>query len=218
MSRAEAVCAIVPVRGLDSGKRRLAAVLSEAQRRALCHAMLEDVLDTLAGISRVVVVTDDAAATKIARSHGADVIADRSEGLNASLERARDIVRPESGFSRLLVMPADLPGIAGADIERHILAPPEEVVVARAADGGTNLFCCATDVQVPFSYGVDSARRHVAFAEQAGLSVRLIDLPAFALDIDSPGDLGFFRQRNIASRTADFLAQLEPGLAQAWAA
>lgn len=215
----EPVCAIVPVRGLATGKQRLAGILSAAERRALCSAMLADVLDSLAAVDRVVVVTSDTAAASLARAHGADVVADRPEGLNASLESARARVR-RGGASRLLVMPADLPGIAAADIERHILAAPEALVVARSGDGGTNILCCAADGALPFAYGGGSARRHVQQARQAGLSVRLVDLPAFALDIDHPCDLALFGHRGTRSRTGDLLATLNlaPRLAQARAA
>ena len=211
------VCAIVPVRGLATGKQRLAAIPSDAERHALCSAMLEDVLDTLASFSKVVVVTSDAPAASVARGRNVEVIPDRAEGLNASLESARETMRRGRGFSRLLFVPADLPGIAAADLNRHILASPETIIIAPGTDGGTNLLCCATEAHLPFAYGIDSARRHVVLAEQAGLSVRVIDMPAFALDIDNPCDLGLFSMRNIPSRTADLLARLDPRLTRAWA-
>ncbi len=218
MTPTSSVCAIVPVRGLRTGKRRLAAALSKVERHALCRAMLEDVLDTLAAFGRIVVVTGDAEAASLARAHRADVLLVQSRGLNASLELARGAVRTGGGFSRLLVMPSDLPAIAAADIKRHILAEPEDVIVARSVDGGTNLLCCETSADLPFAYGVDSARRHVAAAKAAGLSRRMIDLPSFALDIDHPCDLALFSRLRIASRTTDLLVQFGPGLSEARAA
>ena len=60
---AEMIAALVPAKALDQAKGRLAAVLSEDERRELALAMLEDVLRALQAVSRldlIAVVSPDA--------------------------------------------------------------------------------------------------------------------------------------------------------------
>ena len=59
------IVAVVPVRGLPAGKRRLAALLNLEERNSLVRAMLDDVVAALASAERVnevVIASRDAAA------------------------------------------------------------------------------------------------------------------------------------------------------------
>ena len=55
---------------------------------------------------------------------------------------------------------------------------------------GTNLLAFTRDSVPQFYFGVDSCRRHLAWAEQAGVPSAVVHRPGIALDVDEPRDLG----------------------------
>ena len=205
------VFALVPVRALAEGKRRLAPLLTADERAALARAMLEDVLDGLArapAVEGIAVVTSDMDAGLIARDYGALVLPDAPEGgLNASLESAAAWVRASAPGRTLLVMPADVPGATPDDIA-HLIENESDVTIARARDGGTNGLSLRPDVSIPFAFGPLSCARHADAARAAGFSVALVDRPGLALDLDRPEDVALYLARAGNSRTLGLLHRL----------
>lgn len=186
--------AIVPVRGLPAGKRRLAALLSVEQRNRLVRAMLDDVVETLreaASVDVVTILSRDAAAAREAQRLGVGFLRqpDSSEGLNAGLSFA---LRERSQRAAILIVPADLPLVTPGDIESLIGQEPGGALVAIAPsrDGGTNGLLLRPPRVIEPAYGPDSAARHAAAAEQAGVSLHEVDTERWRLDIDTPEDLG----------------------------
>jgi len=204
--------ALVPVRSLGDGKRRLAAVLAPGERAALVRCMLEDGLDTLhrcPGVDRVAVVTGDSGAAEIAAAHGALTLPEApGGGLNGSLEAARARLLSDHPRAHVLMMPADLPGVTPAELEAAVLAADADVVLARSTDGGTNAMLLRPIASLPFTFGPDSCRRHRDAALAAGRSVRVVDSTGLALDIDHPDDLLAVLARGGSSRTLDLLNRL----------
>ena len=83
--------ALVPVKPLDAGKSRLLGSLDREQIRALCLAMLGDVLEALSGVADLAeraVVTPDAEVGAAAERAGARALVRDDPGLNASLSAA----------------------------------------------------------------------------------------------------------------------------------
>ena len=77
---------IVPHRGLEQAKTRLAAVLDPAQRAALAEWLLRHVLDAaLATEHEVVVISPDASLGPLAAASGAQLAVQHGLGLNAGL-------------------------------------------------------------------------------------------------------------------------------------
>ena len=75
------IWALVPVKQFDLAKGRLAGVLTDRERSDLARAMLEDVLEALAGtgaLARILVITREPAVAALAESAGAVTVA-RSE-------------------------------------------------------------------------------------------------------------------------------------------
>ena len=73
------VWAVIPVKETAGAKQRLAALLSAKLRQALALAMLEDVLEAVAGVNGLggaMLVTVDPQAIALARRYGAHAIAD----------------------------------------------------------------------------------------------------------------------------------------------
>ncbi|MEK7245997.1 MAG: 2-phospho-L-lactate guanylyltransferase, partial [Pseudomonadota bacterium] len=202
--------ALVPVRALAEGKKRLAPLMSPEERAVLAKTMLEDVLDCLGrapAIEGIAVVTDDPTAAALALDYRALVLPDAPPcdktrgGLNASLEGAAAWLRATRAEATMLIMHADLPAACPEDIAalaaveavaRSARANPPDVVLARAHDGGTNALKLRPGVLLPFAFGADSCARHFAAARAAGLSVAVLERAALALDLDRPEDVAAY--------------------------
>lgn len=190
-----AVWAIIPVKPLRRGKSRLAEVISAAERADLNHYLLEhtiQVLKTVKEIKQILVISRDTEALALARDLGARTVQEYgSPGLNTALARAVEIAKSYETCG-VLVVPADLPCLAAADIE-HILAfrkhPPVVVIAPDRKKKGTNaLFVCPPDL-IEFSYGEDSYEKHVRQAHQSGAKLEVCELSSLELDLDEPEDL-----------------------------
>src|SRR5262249_4873129 len=100
---------LVPVKALSNAKQRLAAVLDQEARTALAHAMLQDVLQTLAGWSNcppVALVTTDPFARILAARFGFEIIVDANRSETDAIETATAICA-SCGAESTLVIPGD---------------------------------------------------------------------------------------------------------------
>ena len=183
-----------PVKNLSTAKQRLSAALSPEERFALARAMCEDVLETLANWPRspgVGVVTSDPFARELAARFGFDVIADDdNSGETDAIEKATAICR-ERGAAHTLVVPADIPLIEGAELDKIAEAalPAGALLVPDAAGRGTNAAWRAPADLFPLRFGNDSFLPHLAAAKATGRPCVVLELPGIARDIDRPEDL-----------------------------
>jgi 2-phospho-L-lactate/phosphoenolpyruvate guanylyltransferase len=186
---------LVPVKDLSMAKQRLSSFLSAEERFELAQAMCHDVLETLANWKKrpaVAVVTGDAFARDMAVRFGFNVIADsENAGETDAIEMATAVCL-ERGESNALVLPADIPLIESAELEKILEAAPEAgaVLVPDAARRGTNAAWRAPANLFPLRFGNDSFLPHLATAKSTGLPCVVLDLPSIARDIDRPEDLG----------------------------
>ena len=112
----------------------------------------------------------------------------------------------DHGARHLLVVPADLPTLSAGDLQALLADHKSGVTICPAAeDGGTNALLLSPPTAIPFLYGPDSAARHRAAAEAAGLPVRVMNIPGFARDVDSPEDLRWLAGQKIACATRAWL-------------
>lgn len=186
--------ALVPLKSPDTAKSRLAAVLAPAQRRALFFGLARRVIEALMatpGIVRVSVVTSSDEVDAFSRSLHAQVIRQRADAgtAQAFIAGARQLrgLKPR----RLLMIAGDLPLISSAAIET-LLATGDEAAVVIVPDRkriGTNALLCAPPDAIAPCFGPDSFQRHLAAVERAGLSARVLECDALALDLDTPEDL-----------------------------
>ena len=182
---------LVPLKGFDTAKERLAGSLDAPSRRSLAERLAIGVLDAVAGLDVVVVCADDRIATW-ARSRGAATLRPRAGSLNDDLTGA-DRILTGDGTTRLTVVPGDL---ARPRTIRPLLdgrledADPRTVLVVpdRRADG-TNLLSIPTGAGFRFRFGPGSAAAHRSEAARLGLPVTVIDDPDLAWDVDLPDDL-----------------------------
>lgn len=212
--------AILPVKRFAGAKRRLEAGLPSGPRRALAEAMYVDVLTALRraqGIDRVIVLTADPGAQRVAEGYDALPLDDPSEsGQNHALERGIAHAR-ELGASRVLCVAGDCPMLDPNEIDgmlgRARAADRYVVILPDRHGSGTNgLLLSPPDAMRP-AFGRDSCARHRAIAEDAGVAVEVVELESFALDVDTPDDFAALRdlvaaRRGGAAHTRGMLKQL----------
>jgi 2-phospho-L-lactate guanylyltransferase len=185
---------LVPVKHLANAKQRLAPVADQTARTELAHAMLLDVLGTLAtwgDPDEVSLVTSDPFALQLAQQFHFAVISDaanRSE--TDAIELATQICESR-GVRSTLVIPADIPLIQAWEVEEILeAAPAEGSVLVPAADGrGTNAVWRRPAGLFPLRFGNDSFKPHLVAARATQKPCVVLSLPGIALDVDSPSDL-----------------------------
>ena len=203
---------LVPVKILADAKQRLSPILSPEERFALAQAMCEDVLQALASWENrpaVAVVTSDSFARRLAERFNFEVIADDNSGETNAIAMATAVCS-ERGAQSTLVVPADIPMIDGAELQRIFdSAPPGgAVLVPDAAGRGTNAAWRSPGDLFPLRFGNDSFLPHLAAAEATGLPCVVLELPGIARDVDRPEDL-----RELAAATGERRSQK---LARGW--
>lgn len=200
------IWAVVPIKETDSAKQRLTERLPAAARRQLALAMVEDVLAAVTAVRElagVIAVTVDPAAAEIAQRYGARVseLAARDGHTLAVTATALELARDGLG---LLTMPGDVPMATAAEIRQviaaHAAAPAFTIVPARDLQG-SNCIVMSPANAVPLRFGEDSYFPHLAAAESAGISPRVVRLKGIGHDVDTPDDLAALETLRGSTRT-----------------
>ncbi len=192
--------AIVPVKPLRIGKSRLAGALTEEERTILNRELLERTLRTLASLKeldQILVVSRDPQALTIARKYGAKTV--REDGqphLNTALARAT-VVAQLHATQGVLILPADLPLLTEDDVRTLIdraTKPPVVVIAPDRHRRGTNALLMIPAGLIEYDFGKNSFARHCERAQQAGATLKIVELPSLGLDLDLPEDLEIIRK------------------------
>jgi 2-phospho-L-lactate guanylyltransferase len=130
----------------------------------------------------------------VARERGARTLRENgAPQLNLALERAT-VVAKSYKASSVLVLPADLPQINAEDIRAILEAGREPPVVVVAPDHkreGTNALYVNPAGLIDYDFGSGSFARHCDRAMQAGVELKVVELPSLSHDVDIPEDLEF---------------------------
>jgi 2-phospho-L-lactate/phosphoenolpyruvate guanylyltransferase len=185
---------IVPHRGLEAAKTRLAPSLDPAERIMLASQLLQRVLRVAREVTDdVVVITPSRPLAEIVEASGARLAVQRGMGLNEGLDQARTDALID-GIQTLVILHGDLPNLRGEDIEALVRALPggDEPGVAIAPDRagtGTNALALRPPGVIGFRFGVGSFAAHAAEVERAGVKAVAVDRAGLAFDLDTPEDL-----------------------------
>ena len=127
---------MIPHRGLEASKTRLAPVLEAEEREALAARLLARVLKMARLVADdVVVITPSTSLAGIVTEAGARLEVQRGMSLNEGLEEARqDAIG--AGVETLLVLHGDLPNLRAEEIRQLLTACPAPRGVAIAPTGG----------------------------------------------------------------------------------
>ena len=175
--------AIVPFRGLDGAKSRLASVLTPEERASVAAEMLERVLDACtnaATIERTLLVTPDPELER----NGVDVLLDEGTGHADAVKLALADRRARGGA---IVVMADCPLVTSESLDALVQAArPLALVPAR--DGGVNALALRDPDAFSPTFGVPSGET-VAAARAAGLEPAIVEDERLSVDVDRPEDL-----------------------------
>lgn len=181
---------VIPVKGPDAGKQRLAGVLDAPRRAALVEAMLKHVVEAVRrarGIDRIALL----GASRHGTPESLPLLPDPGTGLNPAIASAFATARAE-GATRVLILFADLPQLTALDVELLLAAPDDAIAIAPDRHGtGTNALCLPLPAAegLAFAFGPDSFARHSGEARRLGLEIEEVHSPGLAHDIDEPADL-----------------------------
>lgn len=212
MSDPSDVWAIIPVKETQGAKQRLAPALSAPLRQALALAMLEDVLEAVAGVKGLggaIIVTVDPQAETVARRYGMATLADGAHDGHTGAVNAGVRHLVAQGRGTMLTLPGDLPLVTTAEIETLIAAhgPAPSFTIAPAHDDlGSNAILMSPSQAVPLRFGEDSFFPHLAAARAQGIEPCVVRLAGIAFDIDNPQDLHHFARLKSATRAATLIA------------
>jgi 2-phospho-L-lactate/phosphoenolpyruvate guanylyltransferase len=159
-------------------KTRLSALLSQEEREKFAFAMLEDVVSAVkdANCSPVIV------GTELFDSDMVQVTITDAD-LNGSLNR----ILPDTEQNILIIM-ADLPLADEASI-RRVMSTTKDVAIVPGRGGGTNVIYIKDPKKFHVDYYGTSFLKHLAIAQEAGLSVEVIDSFRLHTDMDEEDDL-----------------------------
>ncbi|MCY4551790.1 MAG: 2-phospho-L-lactate guanylyltransferase [Defluviicoccus sp.] len=189
------VSAIVPVRSLSDGKRRLAGAMDDAARAALNEEFLVRTL-ALAGAlpGPTLLVSPDEAVAAHPAAADAVLVEDPGLGLNAAVEAGREAAR-RLGAARIVVLPSDLPTARPDDVLALANAASPVAVAPDRHRRGTNGLALDAGLDFAFRFGAGSFAAHMAEAARLGVAAQALDNPGLALDIDTPQDWRDWRGR-----------------------
>lgn len=188
--------ALIPIKGFDRGKSRLAEVLSPSDRARLARDLFEHVVRVLHAspvIDGVAIVSDSAEAREHARHLGVLPLADAEgsrglaevvDGALAELERR--------GATSVMVCMSDLPNLRVEDVASvaRQLQESDVVLVPDLDQRGTNVVAVKPVTGLPSCLGhEDSLRRHHDRARGLGLTVSVQLSSGIGFDVDRPQDL-----------------------------
>jgi 2-phospho-L-lactate guanylyltransferase len=187
------VVAIVPVGTLEGAKSRLGATLDAEERHDLASALTRRTVRAAVatpGVDEVLVVTPDDEVREIALAAGARPLRQRSGGLNAGIDQARDEALAAEAAA-IVILPIDLPAVTPDALEavvRAVGTGPRVVLVPDRHGRGTNVLAIAPPRAIEPCFGGDSREAHAGAALRAGVPYQELDGP-LRLDLDTPDDL-----------------------------
>ncbi|MGH2383951.1 MAG: 2-phospho-L-lactate guanylyltransferase [Candidatus Limnocylindria bacterium] len=185
---------IVPHRGLEAAKTRLAPSLTPEERIMLASQLLQRVLKVTRQVSDdVVVISPSRALAEIVEPSGARLVVQRGMGLNEGLEQARfDALVEDVGT--LIILHGDLPNLQASDVEVLSDALPggDAPAVAIAPDRagtGTNGLVLRPPGVIRFRFGAGSFAAHLEEVRRAGVPLVAVNRSGLSFDLDTPEDL-----------------------------
>jgi 2-phospho-L-lactate guanylyltransferase len=194
--------AVVPIKRRAMCKRRLAGELQRRERLQLVRRMLANVVDAVLRSKRVAALAF-VSEERDTIPAGIPVLADGGAGLDCALDAARQALRAR-GAGELVVLPADLPFVTGAEIDLLVDSGRRAgcAVASDRAGAGTNGLWLPAAAPFRFQFGAGSRLRHVAEARRLGLAPAIVSAPGLAFDVDGSADLAEL----LASGDARYLA------------
>lgn len=200
----------IPLKDFVQAKQRLSGCLTPSERRCLFQAMVEDVLDVLTqvdSLERIILLSDDPAATLLAEHYAIDCWSEKAlgvSGLNPVINAAISSVVGQ--VESVMVVHGDLPLASQAEWEevlsahRLILNQGKVTLVTDRHCDGSNVVVCSPPGGLTYAYGRESCHHHRQQAQDKGLVVDVLELQGLSRDVDDGDDLLELLTRDWGSR------------------
>ena len=159
-------------------KTRLSSILEPEEREMFAAAMLEDVLLLMREMCCMPVVV----ATELFDNEVVQVTVK-----DADLNQTLNEILPDTTRDLLIIM-ADLPLADAASVKR-LVSTEKDMAIVPGRGGGTNVLYLKEPWKFRTDYYGSSFLKHLKVAEDAGLSVEVIDSFRLHTDIDEQDDL-----------------------------
>jgi 2-phospho-L-lactate guanylyltransferase len=191
---------VIPSRGLDRGKTRLAAILGPAERSAFNRASLRRVATiarSVAGARSTMVISASGRVLGLARRLGIRALPEHRRGLNEASLQGVEFAR-RSGALAVMVVHADLPQLEKGDLLAAMRALARHRGAVLAPDRhrtGTNALALRSRARFRFRFGPGSFARHLAEARRQKLRVRVLERAGLSRDVDTPEHYRAFQRR-----------------------
>jgi 2-phospho-L-lactate guanylyltransferase len=185
---------IVPHRGLEAAKTRLAPSLSPDERMFLASQLLQRVLKVAREVTDdVVVISPSRPLLEIVEPSGARLVVQRGMGLNSGLDQVRFDAMVDD-IATLAVLHGDLPNLTVADVETLFGALPADgspgvAIAPDRAGTGTNGLVLRPPGVIGFRFGAGSFAKHIEEVDRAGVPLVAVNRAGLAFDLDTPEDL-----------------------------
>lgn len=211
------VDAIIPVKGLENIKSRLASILDAEDRRRFSLNMFIDVIKAVKDsrrIEKVFVVTPDPQILALSQTMDVETIEEEGEmGVNAAVARATEYAMTR-GATSVIVLPSDIPLLMSEDLDRIILMAaeaPSMVITPSLRFDGTNALLLSPPNAMATCYEGDSYNAHLERAEEMRLRVAVYLSRRVMLDIDTPEDIKELLRVGGNTATFSFLREKTAG-------
>ena len=188
---------MVPVRGIASGKSRLATVLAAPARAELNRWLLRHTLAVIrqwrGDLRRCVVISPCSEVLGAARRASAHAVMEPHgvADLNGALAQGAAYATA-AGAVRLMVLPCDLPEVTARSLAEFAASAsqPRQLGLAMDTAGtGTNALLVDAGDDLDFHFGEDSCARHREWAAERGWTSMVCRRTELAFDLDTPLDL-----------------------------
>lgn len=211
MSKATGIWAILPIKSLDCAKQRLSNLLTAEQRRTLMLSSAEDVLKALSEskqLSGILLISKDSTVLDLGREYAAEVLVPSGdEGQSDAINRAVEFLRAR-GVAATLTIPGDAPLLTADDVDRICATlgdRPSLTLVSNLDGTGSNCVAASPPDLIRYQFGHDSFTRHQLAAREAGIALKVLNLPRLELDIDTEADIEALLRHRPTTATQQFL-------------
>jgi len=191
--------ALLPIRSLRDGKRRLSPMFPPSVREAVVRQLFQRTHAALLAsddVTHISVVSPDPEVLRWVEPLGVLPVLQADAGLNNGLEQARRELVAQQRWTTLLVLLPDLPLLASSDIQKLLrLKESRSLVLAPDRHGaGTNGLVLQLTDELPFVFGDNSFHQFQKVATAQGLTIQLYQSLHTTLDLDTADDLQLIRE------------------------
>ena len=194
------IAAIIPVKTFSNAKTRLKLPRDKVEE--LCKIMLEEILQVLSispKIEKIILITKEEKAIKIAEKYNTVTIIDqKEESVNQAISLADEYLL-KNNFNASIIFPQDIPYIKTQDIDfmlKHQMHPNFAIIVPSRKFDGTNALVRMPINLMKTHYDDDSYRKHMITAKEHTLNVAMIFVKRIMLDVDDQDDLEILLKQN----------------------